>query len=150
MGLFDPTYGSATRGLFTYDPMSGVRDALVENAMTPPPPEQRREGPSRTRQIIGALGDVLAGAVGQPAYYMQMMQQRQQQAFEEQLRQRQRMDAREDKRWEWQNRPRGSYVAHPDPLQSPYPFRSMGDRDKAEMSGWEDLADESYPSRFGF
>lgn len=62
------------------------------------------------RNIAGLLGDVLLQQTGHQAAFAPAMRQRQMMQFEEQQRQRARMEGREDKLWEAENAPRKSSV----------------------------------------
>lgn len=113
MGLFDfNTSGlpGASRNrweLPEFPPIMNYAPSINDlPAVEPAPQRASFFGPGGTgRGIAGLLGDVLLQQGGMQPVYAPTAQQRQQMEFEEQQRQRKRMEGREDEIWKRENLP---------------------------------------------
>lgn len=72
----------------------------------PQPAPPARQGMSKGQMIMGIIADALAGAAGQQGGFAQHLARQKQQEQEEVNWGRRRQEGREDKQWEWDNKPR--------------------------------------------
>lgn len=96
------------RNPFGLDLETAMRVGLPAPQLPPQAPQEAPTAPKmgRGQLIAGILADALAGAAGQPGPFAARMARQQQQQAEEAQWHRRRQGDREDKQWEWQNKPK--------------------------------------------
>lgn len=116
---FKPRLGNVLAGILPGDqPMPagmGFPEMTPGQGMGQPAPKGGLFAPGSKAQIIaGIIGDALAGATGGAPVFgqmrMQERQRQQQQAAEEAQWSRRREADREDKQWEWANKPKDDAI----------------------------------------